>query len=274
MNTATLSPEVETALRELVKSLLAHEALPEGATLVPSSCAAQVVRARIGGELFFMKVFLPQGIADRLKQTLRGSRASRAKQAAQALHRAGFYTPPVVLAGEAPGLSWMVTRAVPGIALGLYLDAFLRGPLSVERLAWKRRILLALGELAGRLHGQGFIHGDLRLNNILIDAHAPAPVFYLVDNERNRCFPNLPPRKLRIKNLVQLSLVYPELGTRTDRQRFFRTYWGQLPSPGARERQMLVAEVEEKSRLRLGKLARKPLQKNTVKLTDVSNVPS
>lgn len=265
-----LSPEQQTEIRKQLKTLLADGEHP---LAVPSSVATRVARVEAGGEAFYVKVFLARNWLDSIKQQFRGSRAARATKAARILRQAGFRTPDIVLSGDHGARSWLVSRAVPGVSLGIYAESFLRGALSRERMAWKRLIIARLGDLVGSLHRQGIVHGDLRLNNILIDAHEKTPVFYLIDNERNRHFTGLPPEKLRVKNLVQVGLLYPAFGSRTDQLRFFRAYWRQLPTADTSERRRITDTAQDKYRGRLADLARKPRQNPPSAPRGVSNVP-
>ncbi|MCW8195756.1 hypothetical protein F6455_13255 [Proteobacteria bacterium 005FR1] len=257
----------------IVSALKQGDPLPADAQRLTSSASTRVVRVSEADKDYYVKVFLPRGRLELLKRVMLGSRAQRAALAADTLAQAGFHTPAVVAFGNVGGASWLVTEGVAGLGLGIYADVFLRGPLSTARLAWKRSILHAFGDLVGRLHRQGIIHGDLRLNNVLIDTYSPVPMFYLIDNERNRRFKGMPPRALIVKNLVQASLLYPVFGTRTDRLRFFEAYAEHFPTLSGQERRSLLREVQRRSSQRLESLAQRPLAKRP-ELENVYNVPA
>jgi tRNA A-37 threonylcarbamoyl transferase component Bud32 len=258
---------------EIVDALMRDAPLPAEARRMASSASTRVARLTTAGKNYYVKVFLPRGRLELLKRLVIGSRAQRATRAADTLAQAGFHTPAVVASGDRGSASWLITEAVAGVGLGIYADVFLRGPLSPARLAWKRSILRAFGDLVGRLHRQGIIHGDLRLNNVLIDVHSPVPVFYLIDNERNRRFKNRPPRKLIVKNLVQASLLYPVFGSRADRLRFFQAYAAHFAALTGRERRDLMRDVQGRSELRLDSLARRSVSPRP-ELEKVYNVPA
>lgn len=270
----SLSAEVKMELLEAIEALVHGRQLPEGLSLVPSSVMAKVGHMEVAGEEFYLKVYLAGTRLDRLKQRLRGSRAERARRAAEELEHHGFHTAEVVMTGDVGDLSWMVSRAIDGIGVGNYAYAFLRAPFSPARLRWKRQILTELGRYMGRLHAVGIVHGDLRMNNILIDGNAPDPVFSLIDNERNMRFRYYMPRRLRIKNLVQITLFHPPIVTRTDRLRFFQAYCAEIGMMSGRRRLSLARATEKKYEERYQRLARKQRPIRWGIPENVSNVPS
>jgi len=87
-----------------------------------------------------------------------------------------------------------------------------------------------IGRLIGRLHRTGIVHGDLRPGNILVQHSGGEPVFYFIDNARNRFFKKSMPDRLRLKNLVQMNMLLMPHITHSNRLRFFRAYL--LENPG------------------------------------------
>lgn len=270
----SLSVAVESALTEAATALLHDQPLPEGVERVPSSALARVARMTVEGQEFYLKVYLSGGRMDNFKQRLRGNRAERARRAAEELEHFGFATAEVVLTGAAGDSSWMVSRAIDGIGFGFYAHGFLRPPFSPARLRWKREVITALGDYVGRLHAVGIVHGDLRMNNIIIDGHATEPSFALIDNERNMRFRFYMPRRLRIKNLVQVTLFYPPLVSRTDRLRFYQAYCKAIGLSSRRKRVALARATERKYEERYQRLKNKQRKPVDWAVPDnVSNVP-
>lgn len=267
-----LSVDVESELLKAVHALLHDKPLPDGAQRVPSSVLARVASMEVGGEAFFIKVYLSGGRVDNFKQKLRGNRAERARRAAVELERFGFDTAEVVLTGAAGDRSWMVSRAIEGIGFGVYAYGFLRPPYSSNaRLRWKREVIRTLGNFVGRLHAAGIVHGDLRMNNILIDGHAKPPRFALIDNERNMRFRFYMLRRLRIKNLVQVTLFHPPIVTRADRLRFYQAYCEAIGLHSRKRRMALARATEKKYEERYRRLRKHPLTWGIPE--NVSNVP-
>lgn len=219
---------------------------------VDSSKAAKVSRYGNQQRSRYLKLFMPRSKWERMKTLLRGSRSQRAVEESLRLKRAGFNTPTIVDHGELGNICWMVTQGVPGIGLGIYLSHFLRRPVIKKQLTWKRSIIRSLGCLVGQLHEQGIVHGDLRLNNILINYLAHEPVYYLIDNERNRQFARKIPTKLIVKNLVQIHMIQAVDFTLTDRMRFFNSYFRHYKSLEKSEYRKLITATMQKMRERMG----------------------
>jgi Lipopolysaccharide kinase (Kdo/WaaP) family len=178
----------------------------------------------------FVKYFDPPARSERLKAYLRGARAERVERITAFLTSAGFNAPKVLLRGRArEGCELLVTARAEG-----------DGPLiSLNRLAGslkaKRALLRALGHEVARLHGAGFVHGDLTPFNIRIVGGEP-PRFAFLDNERTRHRLVIRRRRGRLRNLVQLGrFALPGL-TRTDRLRFFLAYEAALHHRHSRSR--------------------------------------
>ncbi|GAB1269573.1 hypothetical protein NBRC116493_28260 [Aurantivibrio infirmus] len=262
---------------KIAQSLASGSLQDEAWQLVPSSISARVAKSydEKSGEFIYCKVFLPRNTLEIVKQYLRGSRARRAGDSASLLTQLGFETPKVIESGTRTAYSWLVTEGVNAVGLGDYVDKCLRGKLSPERIRWKRNIITALGTLVGRLHKKGIVHGDLRLNNILIDTQSITPRFYLVDNERNQYFSNkkVLPKELMIKNLVQVALLFPPYGSRLDQYRFIKAYRQQMNSLTAGQFNEMLQTVDNKIAERLKKLAKKPAWQNSLDLRVIENLP-
>jgi len=140
-------------------------------------------------------------------------RAWRAFRMGEALRGTGFAAPEPVLIASRGGAGLLVTRDVGGEEL---LAA--AGRLGTQKAA-KRRLLRRLGAEVARLHGAGFVHGDLVPTNVRVCGDA----FVFLDNDRTRRSALLVALTAR-RNLVQLGrFVVPRL-TATDRARVLVAY--------------------------------------------------
>lgn len=170
---------------------------------------------------YFIKRFRPEGFSDRLKDSIRGSRAACAWKAGIMLESAGFKVPVVVSLGEKRRIgfitdAFLITLPIKGVSL---LELFI----PVTNFKIKRDIIRQLGKEIGRLHKNGIIHGDLIPGNIFACEEAGRYSLCFLDNERTRKTSALPMFD-RIKNLVQLNRVIVPRITAADRVRFFDAY--------------------------------------------------
>ena len=170
---------------------------------------------------YFVKRFRPEGFSDRLKDSIRGSRAVCAWKAGIMLERAGFKVPVVASLGEKRRLgfvidAFLITLPIKGVSL---LDLLI----PVTNFKIKRDIIKQVGKEIGRLHRKAIIHGDLIPGNIFACEEKGHYSLCFLDNERTRKVSTLPMLE-RIKNLVQLNRVIVPRITATDRVRFFDAY--------------------------------------------------
>jgi hypothetical protein len=142
-----------------------------------------------------------------------GRRAVRAYRMGRALARRGFGAPQALLLGRGGTAGVLVTQEVSGEML---LDAVAHGARSRRE---KRALLRALGGEVGRLHGEGFVHGDLVPSNVLV---APAGLVFL-DHDRTRRGHLLVWWHAR-RNLVQLGRFVAAGVSLSDRARVFDAY--------------------------------------------------
>jgi tRNA A-37 threonylcarbamoyl transferase component Bud32 len=206
------------------------------------------------GEAFYYKEFLNRGMKDVLKSIFGLTRGRRAFMAGHLLSHAGFSTPEPLLYGIHKRFffirkNFLITNAVPGYITYQYFRQFYIRPLSPELLEEKRELLYSAGHEVGRLHREGFYHGDLRVGNIIINGRGRSAQFYFIDNERTKSCKGLTMRK-RLKNLVQLNMtVYLNI-TKTDRLRFFNAYIEENPSL-LRDKKKLMGRIARITRKRL-----------------------
>jgi len=142
-----------------------------------------------------------------------GRRAVRAYRMGRALARRGFGAPQALLMGRGGTAGVLVTQEVSGPML---LDAVARGACSRGE---KRALLRALGGEVGRLHGEGFVRGDLVPSNVLV---ASTGLVFL-DHDRTRHGRLLVWWHAR-RNLVQLGRFVAVGVSLTDRARVLDAY--------------------------------------------------
>lgn len=245
----------DSYLEELLLPLL-KGAIPAGAEQVSSSSNSKVWKAGDSSQVF-IKLFAPRGIKDRL--LFRKSRARRAAEAGILLLQKGFHAPVLIAQGELVKRhfrteDFLLTKGVQGSCnIYSYVEHFSCKGTSPEAIQEKREFIRAFGNEIGRLHREGIFHGDLRPGNILVTQSDKSPVFYFIDNERNRLFSGVLPDYNRLKNLVQINMIISPGITFMDRLRFFKMYLTQNPeiSPVAKD---WVRKVFFKTRRRLQKI--------------------
>lgn len=216
----------DTYLEELILPLL-NGTSPGRTEQINSSINSKVWKTDAFPQLF-LKLFMPRGLRDKL--LFRKSRSLRAAESGIMLLQKGFHTPALIAQGEllrnhCKAESFLLTEGVnESFNVYSYVEHFSVNNTFPGAIQEKRDLIRAFGNEIGRLHRKGIFHGDLRPGNILIRYHEDNPIFYFIDNERNRHFQRGVPIRFRMKNLVQINmLVSPEI-TFTDRLRFFEAY--------------------------------------------------
>ena len=200
----------------------------------------------------YYKEFLSRSPFEKIKALFRGSRCQRAVIRGEILRQKGFHSPAVYCWGKKGHRYFMVTEGLNAVSLSTYMKKDWIPPLSGEELLAKRDLIEKLGEEVGNLHKAGICHGDLRLSNVLVDETGQGIVFYFIDNERNLLFKKIP-RKLIVKNLVQINMIVIPGVSRQDRLRFFDAYCRTYDRFTAGEKMTLMAEVLKRTAERLAK---------------------
>lgn len=231
-----------------VHSLLNGD-LPKGWEWVKSSSNTIVAR-RLKRNVAYYKEYLNRSLFEGLKSLIRASRCDRARLQGEILRQKGFRSPEILCWGQHGYRHFMVTEGVNATSLGHFISKHWGPPLSREQFRAKREFIEKLGEEIGRLHKEGICHGDLRLNNILVQQTEMGIYFYFIDNERNRCFTKIPKRLIK-KNLVQVNMIDPSYVTLQDRLRFFMAYSKIYPRFTCQEKRVLVQKVHKRTVWRL-----------------------
>lgn len=189
-----------------------------------------------------VKQYREEGLRDRLRRALRGSRARRAWRAARALTAAGVPTPEPLLFAEslrAGGASFYVCRHLPGAIEARYLLRAARAGNAAESYPGidLEAFLRGTGELLARLHAAGIWHRDASVGNVLVvPGEEPRQMtLSLVDLARARVGVRLGLWR-RTKDLSRLDLDRPDLY-----RPFLEGYWGEGLTPG-RERLFLFLQ--------------------------------
>ena len=187
-----------------------------------------------------LKRYLNRNFPDILKNLI-STRADRAFKAGRMLREKGFSTPPAVA---------LCQKSFAGLVIADFLiTTEVQDCLPIYQLfikltdSEKRELMEQFGQTVGRMHDQGFCHGDLRLGNVLVKKQDGKYDFIFLDNERTKKFNNLPMR-LRIKNLVQINMLRESL-TDADKTHFLTSYLSQQQIPIDKE--LFTKEVESKT---------------------------
>lgn len=170
-------------------------------------------------------------------------------RAAVRLRAAGVPTPDVIaagwrrVAGPLCALA-LFTEAIPGSSVHEQL-------LANPRQAARRRVILrAAGETVRRMHDAGFLHADLNLANLLVEAGAGGTRVHIVDLDRGRFMVGLGPREA-LGNLRRLIRSWEKFigshvrGDIRDLAAFLRGY----SADPAERRRLAAALVRHRSRL-------------------------
>jgi len=216
---------------------ISHDDAPEGWRLLHSSAAARVASGTWNGTAVHLKVFLPRSRLEAVKALFRGSRGVRAVDRSIELARDGFSVPTVLGHGWAHGgHEFMLTGTVHGTpVLHLATRRFGEPELPLQD---RRALLRDCGREIARLHRAGWVHGDLRLSNLLFgidDANTP-PRLWFLDNEGCR---RTRESDAHLRNLVQMAMIDSRYQGRSDRMRLFQAYADELGLTAAQRRQRI-----------------------------------
>jgi tRNA A-37 threonylcarbamoyl transferase component Bud32 len=246
-----LRDEYEPAIHSLLNG-----DLPQEWEWVKSSSNTIVAR-RLKPSVSYYKEFLNRSPFEWLKSVVRGSRCHRARLQGEILGQKGFRSPAILCWGMKGRRHFMVTEGISAPGLFDFITKNWELPLAGKQLHSKKRVVEKLGQEIGRLHKEGICHGDLRLNNILVRQTEKEVYFYLIDNERNRCFTKIPKRLIE-RNLVQVNMILPRHVTLQDRLRFFEAYSRTYPRFSFEEKRRLIQKVHQRTLRRLAAIVARP----------------
>jgi hypothetical protein len=224
-------------------------------------------RFQLGDRGVYCKKVEPKSVVAYAKDLFRPSRARNFWEQTRKLETMGFGGPKLLAFAE--------RRCGPFVLESLLIceEVANARPLS-EHLktlvaASNSRLVLwpflrELGAFVGRMHRAGVAHGDLRLNNLLVQTVGQGTRFVLLDNDRTEIFAR-PPRRLLLKNLQQLNLIFLRGLNLGDRLRFFDAYHEAMGG-AAHDREERLMEV-------IASLERR-LRRYIAESKDLRDVPS
>jgi hypothetical protein len=174
----------------------------------------------------YLKLYHEAGWTTVVKDVWRRSKARQAWRMSVRLAADGFDVPHVLAVGERRR-AWrrraiLLTAAVewPDLAQWAIALAAAGAP-----DAWRRRraVLAALGDTVGRFHARGYVHGDLVVNNVLVNEGPPVRICF-IDHDRSRHAGRVGLGHRQRRNLVQLNRVVLPAVHDSDRLRAFVSY--------------------------------------------------
>jgi tRNA A-37 threonylcarbamoyl transferase component Bud32 len=218
------------SVRDLCESVIQTDGIQGPFEPVQSSRFSRVTKSTVSFHgrchKLYLKEYRYRSVWDVIKHFFRPSRAGRAFTAALMLEKNGLCSPEIVALGELRcGLfyagNFLVTRELTDAE---EICHFGKNDLrSAGTLREKREFVKQLGNTIGQMHRAGIFHGDLRIGNIFAKRSKGQWRFFFLDNERTKKYHRLP-KRLRLKNLVQINFFINPSFTGTDRMRFFKAY--------------------------------------------------
>jgi len=219
-------PDFAEPLLEQILFEHTHPAEARAGALLKSDHRSHVSGVTAGGLALVVKEVRKAGVRRRLADSLRGSPARRAWQAAHSLLAAGI--------GTAVPVAYLERRVLGVPIRSFFVSEDLRPALpapafAAAELTRASEALEALCELAVRLHRSGFVHGDLRAQHVFLAPRAGELEARLIDLEDVRR-----PRRLsdeaRLRSLAQLNAsLADELAAPEERSSAFLRYARALP---------------------------------------------
>lgn len=239
------------ALRVL-SELAAGSPDPEAFEKIPSSVNARVLRSVIKTRQekipVYIKRYFYRSRLDYFKHLLRPGRGKRAFDASLMLRKNGFNAPePLIIMQKKTGPfradNILITKKAPdALYFGTVFNNIRTSP------GARKAFLTEFGQIVGRMHSLGIIHGDMRLSNVLVQKDKGKHFFWFIDNERTWKY-RKPPLMLVRKNLVQANL-FGSSASRTDRMRFMKAYADQR-GLSSEEMRKLVSLVLDRTAWRI-----------------------
>jgi tRNA A-37 threonylcarbamoyl transferase component Bud32 len=218
-----------------------------------------VYRVDLPGLCFYLKHNRVTDARSWLRQLVRTSKARQEYASALAVAERGVPTVSPLAFGEQASLqggeSFLITRGLEGcVPLNLFLVRKLPYLEPEHRARVRQRLADELGILVARIHDSGILHNDFHTGNILVRLDEDdALCLYIIDLNAVRLGPPLDFGR-SIDNLVMLNSWFLLYVNRTDRLRFWRSYfqarnmgtWGRGPK-SCRDHLYLAAEIERRT---------------------------
>lgn len=235
-------------LLEQLRVVLLEGSFPKDWRRIKSSIMTNLWSFEFNGKFYVLKIFLLRGFFETIKARIKKTRAQRSWLSGCELIKEGFLTPPMQAWGVRrkmglPEKNFLLTEFIND-ATGIFtlLSTKLKRVSDAtkdEFILKQRRVLMkTLGLTIGRLHFLGIAHGDLRPDNILVKGlESLKPEIYFIDNESNRRFKEIP-RKLILRNLVQLNMIFLSDLSQVERMRFFVSYLSAFSKLGVMKKEL------------------------------------
>ena len=211
-----------------------------------------IIATRLQPSPAYYKEFLSRSPFENIKTLFRGSRCQRAIIRGELLKEKGFNTPAIHCWGKKGHRYFMITEGIDAVSLSTHIEKNWIPPLAGKELVAKRQLIEKLGKEIGTLHKTGICHGDLRLSNVLVEKAGQDIRFHFIDNERSSIFKKIP-RRLVVKNLVQVNMIFGPNVSRQDRLRFFYAYSKTYSCFDTGEKIALMKTVYERTVERMAK---------------------
>lgn len=242
------------------KALVAHEKHPQ--TVLKEEGRSRVTQVKVeeSGKSLCVKEIRSEGFLQSLTESFRGSRGKRAWKAAHALHRRGISIPVAYALQESLFLGLPQSSAV----IMDYLEdchpllRFLENRYPTLSRIQKKQFLENFARFVASVHRAGIYHRDFQTRNVLVDYKTQNPndawKFFLIDLESVDMGAKLNLRR-RLRNLMQLN-DSPTTVSRTDRQRFLRSYQSALGIPVSKQEIREVSLATQARRDRAAQIKR------------------
>ncbi|MDA0979224.1 MAG: heptose kinase [Proteobacteria bacterium] len=194
--------------------------------IINENWMSTLLRVSLGSGHYYVKRYAVRG---RGMRRLAGRSRARAEWENLLWFEAqGIPTARVVACGEGRFESGycglVVTEERPG-TLDLFACAASRKDLLLVP-EWRRGVIRRLAGMVRTMHEQGFVHGDLKWRNILVEVDAPSARVFLIDCPQGRKMPEPFLSRGIIKDLACLHKVARYRLSATDQLRFYLAYQG------------------------------------------------
>lgn len=209
-----------------------------GPALLKEDGRSRVTRVVAGARSTVVKQVRARGAFRLLADRLRGAPAWRAFRGGHGLEARGIRAarPLACL------VRWRAGLPVESLVLLEDLGGAVPADRAVESGADPESVLLALADLAARLHLRGVDHGDLKASHVLLPAPGPPGEPALIDLEGVRFRRRVPERRRRLA-LAQLNASLPDAFPSRARHAAFCRYVARIPfrQPAAEVEARVVA---------------------------------
>jgi tRNA A-37 threonylcarbamoyl transferase component Bud32 len=215
-------------VKEEVRNLFPDHAAAIGALgqEINRNWMSRLVRCRDGDDHYYIKTYMSRGRG--LRRFIGRSRTRAEWENLQAFVAMGIPTADLVAYGES-GTSGsycgtLITREVRGTS-DLATLAGNRHSLLGDR-QWRLQIIGRLSESVRKMHGDGFVHNDLKWRNILVDV-TDDPAVNIIDCPLGRKMRGPFLVRGRIKDLACLDKIARKQLSKMERLRFYLAYKGE-----------------------------------------------